>query len=128
MPHVSICLRIQESGLGGCTESRMLLSHCEEADRKICGHLWGVEYIKMEKKKNFTGHECLTPNKKSTSEKIQRGNFTPPYEQISRASDGLPRDGQIWGINLKLTEGAPVLDRPAENKGLPNKFSGNTGN
>lgn len=35
------------------------------------------------------------PNKKSTAEKIQRGNFTPSYEQISEATDGLPGDAQM---------------------------------
>lgn len=99
---VAICLIIHDCGTCGCTESKALLSHREEADRKFCRHVWRLEYIKG-KKKLLIGQECLPPNKKPTAERIQRGNFTPSYEQIREATDGLPGDGQMlrWGIHLQ---------------------------
>lgn len=48
----------------------------------------------------MNGHSCLALNEKSTVEKIQRGNFTPAYEQISEQTDGFPRDGQMLGKGI----------------------------
>lgn len=51
--------------------------------------------------------DCLMLNEQSTFsplETIQKGNFTPAYEQISEQTDGLPRDGWMLhkGIHLCL--------------------------
>lgn len=113
--HVAICLIIHESGTCGCTESKTLLSH-READRKFCRRVWRLEYIKR-KKKHLIGQECLPPNKKSTAERIQRGNFTPSYEQI-RGSPQRRSDAMLGNSSAaRLTEGVLILDRPAKNKG-----------
>lgn len=58
-------------------------------------YLWGYREPPESRVKYMNGHSCLALNEKSTVEKIQRGNFTPAYEQISEQTDVFPRDGQM---------------------------------
>lgn len=73
----------------------------------------------------MNGHSCLALNEKSTVEKIQRGNFTPAYEQISEQTDVFPRRPDATQGNssaAKLAKSALILGRPAENELLWYEF------